>query len=66
MGRRPSMGVTHKEREGTLFPRNPIGVGDKKCLATPNISYPPPEWAGTLLRAFPSRLQAELATGETC
>jgi hypothetical protein len=22
----PSMGVTHKEREGTGFPRNPIGV----------------------------------------
>jgi hypothetical protein len=62
----PSMGVTHWEREGTWFPRNLIGVGDKKWLTTPNISYPPPEWVGTHRRAFPSRLQAELATGDTC
>jgi hypothetical protein len=59
------MGVTHREREGIGFPRNPIGVGGKQCLATPNIAYPPPEWAGTHLRAFLSRLQAELATGDT-
>jgi hypothetical protein len=32
-GGHPSMGVTHREREETGVPRNPIGVGDKKCLA---------------------------------
>jgi hypothetical protein len=58
-----SMVVTHREREGTGFPRNPIGVGFVVFSTKSKTSNTPPEWAGTLLRAFPSRLQAELATG---
>jgi hypothetical protein len=60
------MRVTHKEREGTLFPRNPIGVGFVVFSTKSKNVQTPPEWAGTLLiGSFALRKQSHTA-GDTC
>jgi hypothetical protein len=60
------MGVTHREREGTGFPRNPTGVGFVVFAAKPQKQQTPPESTGTQVRAFHSLAQAMLTAGDTC
>jgi hypothetical protein len=43
----------------------PFSVGFLFFAATPQKTETPPEWAGTLLRAFFRIAQAELTAGDT-
>jgi hypothetical protein len=62
----PSMGVTHREREGTLFPRNPIGVGFVGfCGFAAKTTNPTREhWHADA--CVYSLAQAMLTVGDTC